>query len=168
MAGLSDGEAGRICHRTPMSAPGLRLFSICDRHHDRPGASRHGRGNRAPWAPAHRTEEGPDVSRAVPQRKRDGARDRIEKKDSLLSLSKKSKNGQCLFQTSSLNILLYLLCGNKQRFVSTPLIESLAETAFSLNHLSSLSTDSCRRPLTCCFDTSLQIQPILGFVIFAL
>ena len=71
MAGLSDGEAGRIRHRTPMSAPGLRLF----------------------------TEEGPDVSRAVPQRKRDGARDRIEKKDSLLSLSKKSKNGQCPFQT---------------------------------------------------------------------
>ena len=90
-----------------MSAPGLRLFSICDRHHDRPGASRHGRGNRAPWAPAHRTEEVPDVSRAVPQRKRDGARDRIEKR-TVHSLCPKKQERPMSLSNLSLNIYSFV------------------------------------------------------------
>jgi len=79
MAGLSDGEAGRIRHQTPMSAPGLRLF----------------------------TEEGPDVSRAVPQRKGDGARDRIEKGQFTLSVQKKQERPMSL-SNLSLNIYLFV------------------------------------------------------------
>ena len=97
-----------------MSAPGLRLFSICDRHHDRPGASRHGRGNRAPWAPAHRTEEGPDVSRAVPQRKRDGARDRIEKRTVHSLCPKKARTANVPFKLEFEYILVCLPCVNEQ------------------------------------------------------
>ena len=69
-----------------MSAPGLRLF----------------------------TEEGPDVSRAVPQRKRDGARDRIEKKDSSLSLSKKARTANVPFKLEFEYILVCLPCVNEQ------------------------------------------------------
>ena len=79
MAGLSDGEAGRIRHRTPMSAPGLRLF----------------------------TEEGPDVSRAVPQRKRDGARDRIEKR-TVHSLCPKKQERPMSLSNLSLNIYSFV------------------------------------------------------------
>ena len=93
MAGLSDGEAGRIRHRTPMSAPGLRLF----------------------------TEEGPDVSRAVPQRKRDGARDRIEKRTVHSLCPKKARTANVPFKLEFEYILVCLPCVNEQRFVSTPL-----------------------------------------------